>query len=360
MKILDRYIAKTLLVYSLSVMMIWSSIYVLFNFIDEIKFIGQKDYTATKAMAYVLSDLPAVVYSHSSVVILLGCLLALGHLASTSQIIIFRASGLSIMKIAKIVVRYAILFILVIITLGELVSPLTTQFAENFRAKALGSEVSSVSQEGFWIKDGSSVIKVKKNYDGRLFEDTLIIKLNDVNTISSILHSKDATFDGVNLNLGPGMEHIFLKKDNSNKIQFKEYEEHNENVSFDQGLLDSLKKEPYKLSIWSLYKQIVFLQDNGLSPKEFEVEFYKRIVKPATLIAMLLFSMLFIFGSLRDSSLGKKIFLGVMISLFFELSSRIGGVLSLRFDYDPMLSSSLPTIVVLMLAYLFLQRKSSK
>jgi lipopolysaccharide export system permease protein len=41
--------------------------------------------------------------------------------------------------------------------------------------------------------------------------------------------------------------------------------------------------------------------------------------------------MLFIFGSLRDATLGKKIFLGVIIALFFELSSRIGGAISLRY-----------------------------
>ncbi|SMN02460.1 permease YjgP/YjgQ family protein [uncultured Candidatus Thioglobus sp.] len=74
---------------------------------------------------------------------------------------------------------------------------------------------------------------------------------------------------------------------------------------------------------------------------------------------MLLISMLFIFGSLRDASLGKKIFLGVAISLLFELSSRIGSVISLRFDYDPLLSASVPTIVVLAIGFILLKRKSA-
>ena len=360
MKILDRYIAKTLLIYTLGVMTVWSSIYVLFNFIDEIKFIGQKDYTVSKAMIYVLSDLPAVIYSHSSVVILLGCLLALGYLASTSQIIILRNAGFSIMKIAKIVVRYALMFILTIIVIGEFVSPITTQYAESFRAKALGNEVSTISHQGFWIKDGNSIINAKRNLDGRVFEDALIINLSDLNNVLNVIYSDRATFDKTNLNLNNTVKYSLSENDEANVFQVEKYHEYDTGVSFDQSLLDSLKKEPYKLSIWDLYKQIDFLHDNNLTSKEFEVELYKRIVKPITLIAMLLFSMLFIFGSLRDSSLGKKIFLGVMISLFFELSSRIGGVLSLRFDYDPLLSSSLPTLIVLVVAYVVLQRKSAR
>jgi lipopolysaccharide export system permease protein len=74
---------------------------------------------------------------------------------------------------------------------------------------------------------------------------------------------------------------------------------------------------------------------------------------------MLMLSMLFIFGSLRDASLSKKIFLGVVISLFFELSSRISGVISLRFDYDPLFSASAPTLVTLAIAFLLLRKKSS-
>jgi lipopolysaccharide export system permease protein len=93
-------------------------------------------------------------------------------------------------------------------------------------------------------------------------------------------------------------------------------------VSFDQTLVKDLEKEPNELSGWELYKQIDFLADNNLTSSAFEIELYKRLVKPITLVAMLLLSMLFIFGSLRDATLGKKIFLGVIIALFFELSSR--------------------------------------
>jgi lipopolysaccharide export system permease protein len=52
--------------------------------------------------------------------------------------------------------------------------------------------------------------------------------------------------------------------------------------------------------------------------------------------------------------------MGVVISLFFELSSRIGGMLSLRFDLNHLLSASLPTVAVFIVALLMLYRVSAR
>jgi lipopolysaccharide export system permease protein len=74
-------------------------------------------------------------------------------------------------------------------------------------------------------------------------------------------------------------------------------------------LIDSLEKEPKDLTTFTILKQIQFLTDNKLRAEVFEVELYKRLVKPITLIAMILLAMLFIFGSTRDATLEEKYFL---------------------------------------------------
>ncbi|BBB24551.1 lipopolysaccharide export system permease protein [Isorropodon fossajaponicum endosymbiont JTNG4] len=359
MKILDRYIVKTMAFYTLAVMLVWLGIYAFFNFLEEVKFIGQADYTVFEATKYVISDIPAVMYSHSSVIILLGSLLALGHLASTSQLVVIRSAGVSIMQISNIVVRAALVFIAIVIVIGELIAPITTEYAEGSRARALGQNTTFKNQQGFWLKDSGLFIHVKKNFDGKSFQDVTLIKLRTPDTLDSIVHSDSATSNGDNLELGQSVRYQLGK--NGNLITFSEnhFEKYSVQVSFNQKLIESLKKDPRELSTWHLYQQIRFLTINHLTADVFEVEIYKRLMKPITLIAMILFSMLFVFGSLRDASLGKKISLGLMMSLFFELASRIGGVLSLRFDYNHFLSASIPTLVVLVLVWALLKKKSA-
>ena len=143
-----------------------------------------------------------------------------------------------------------------------------------------------------------------------------------------------------------------------NDISFKERNSYNKIVSFDQDLIDSLKKEPEELTTWSIIKQIQFLSDNKLRSGIFEVELYKRLIKPLTLVAMILLAMLFVFGSTRDVTLGRKIFFGVSLGLSFELLSRIGSAMALSFDFNPVMSAVLPTIVVMVVAIILLIQKS--
>jgi len=141
-------------------------------------------------------------------------------------------------------------------------------------------------------------------------------------------------------------------------ISLKERNSYNKTVSFDQDLIDSLEKEPDDLSTLTLIKQIRFLTDNKLRSGVFEVELYKRLIQPITLIAMILLAMLFIFGSTRDVTLGRKIFFGVGLGLSFELLSRITSAIALGLDFNPFLSSILPSIVVMFISIILLLNKS--
>tara|TARA_B110000003_G_scaffold179385_1_gene178679 strand:- start:57 stop:539 length:483 start_codon:yes stop_codon:yes gene_type:complete len=143
------------------------------------------------------------------------------------------------------------------------------------------------------------------------------------------------------------------------EIVLKERNLYKKRVAFDQDLIDSLEKEPKDLTTMTIVKQIQFLTDNKLRAEAFEVELYKRLAKPFILIAMILLAMLFIFGSTRDASLGRKIFFGVAIGISFELATRIGSAFALSFDFSPILSSFVPAILIMTISIIVLISKST-
>jgi lipopolysaccharide export system permease protein len=359
MKIKDRYIANTLLTYSIVVLLVWLSIYSFFNFLAELNTVGTVNYTILEAFKYIVLQLPEVAYDQVSPVILLGCVLGMGHLATTGQLIILRASGISILKITWLTLKNAIIFLILITMVGELVAPILTTYAENERSNALGQKSVSSSKDGFWIRDGDNFINVKNNVDGSVFNDITVIEVNnESNKIERVVNSKSAIFDGQNIN----MESTNIFSINSSNlfddIALKERNLYKKRVAFDQDLIDSLEKEPKDLTTFTILKQIQFLTDNKLRAEVFEVELYKRLVKPITLIAMILLAMLFIFGSTRDATLGRKIFFGVAIGLSFELISRIGGALALSFDLNPLLTTFVPAMAIMIIATTVLINKS--
>jgi lipopolysaccharide export system permease protein len=358
MKIKDRYIANTLLTYSIVVLLVWLSLYSFFNFLAELNTVGTVNYTIIEALKYILLQLPEVAYDQVSPVILLGCVLGMGHLATTGQLIILRASGISILKITWLTLKNAIIFLIFLTLIGELVAPTLTTYAENERSSALGQNSLSNSQDGFWIRDGDNFINVENNVDGSLFNEITVIEVNKFNKIERVVNSQSAIFDGQNINMDSTSIFSIDSTKSLDDIDLKERNLYKKRVAFDQDLINSLEKEPKDLSTFTILKQIQFLTDNKLRAEVFEVELYKRLVKPITLVAMILLAMLFIFGSTRDATLGRKIFFGVAIGLSFELISRIGGALALSFDFSPLLSSFVPAIAIMIIAIIALVNKS--
>jgi len=358
MKIKDRYIAKTLFTYSLVVLLVWLGIYSFFNFLAELNTVGKVDYTILEAIKYIVLQIPEVAYKQVSSVILLGCVLGMGHLATTGQLLVLRVSGVSILKITWLTIKNAFILLALLIVVGETVAPVMTEFAEDERARALGKNNIPSGQDGFWIKDGDSFINVNNSFNGSLFNGITVIDVNESYKINGVIRSKSGIFDGQSINMdatnvfsvNPTNQHedIVLKKQNF----YKKY------VSFDQDLIDSLEKEPQDLSTLTLINQIQFLIENKLRAKVFEVELYKRLVKPLTLGAMILLAMLFIFGSMRDVTLGRKIFFGVAIALSFELVSRVGAAIALSFEFSPLLITFAPPLTVIVITIAILINKS--
>jgi len=358
MKIRERYIRKTLLSFTLVVLVIWLGVYSFFNLLSEMSSIGQVNYTILEAARYIALQIPEVAYKHASPVILLGCVLGMGHLATTNQLLVLRVSGMSIFKLTVFTIKTALIFVIAVIAVGEIFAPIASEEADRGRSKALDIAIKSQSQEGFWIRDGESFINVEKNIGGKIFADVTVIEVNSSNKISTVVTSEKATFDGKSMDMKNTEIFSIDASQEIDEISLNEATSYNKIVSFDQDLIDSLKKEPEDLTTWNIFKQIQFLSDNKLRSGIFEVELYKRLIKPVTLVAMILLAMLFIFGSTRDVTLGRKIFFGITLGLSFELLSRIGGAMALSFDFNPVLSAVLPTIVVMTIAITLLIQKS--
>ena len=358
MKIRDRYIAKTLLTYTLVVLLVWMSIYSFFNFLAELNSIGTQGYTILEALKYIALQMPEVAYNQALPVILLGCILGMGHLATTGQLLIFRVAGLSILKITWVTVKNALIFIFIIILFGELLAPISTKYSEIARNNALGAVSMATSQNSFWIRDGDNFINVENNIDGQLFSEITVIEVNSLNEIERVIKSENALFDGSSLDMSSNEIFTISNQGFFDSISLKERNSYNKTVSFDHDLVESIEKEPKDLTILTIIKQIQFLSDNKLRSGVFEVELYKRLARPVTLISMILLAMLFIFGSTRDVTLGRKIFFGVALALSFELFSRIGGALALSLDFSPLFSSLLPPILVMIISITLLTKKS--
>ena len=356
MKIINRYIVKTLFTYISIVAILWLLIFAFFNFLADIDNIGVKQYGFFDSLYVIFLGSALILYKGIIVIILIGVVLALGNLSSTSQLIIFRSSGISTIHIASTVVLFSLFLFFSVAIFGEFAAPKITEYSLNYQARLLGKAESKKINNGFWIKDRSYIVNAEKNYNGENFTDITIIQLKN-NRVKRAIKAERMVISDKNVVLGNA--NIYDINSNS-QISFKHYKNYNIDLLFDNKLIQTLKKQPLDLSIVDIYKQVSFLNENKMDSGFFEMELYERMVKPLALIVTILFAMLFIFGSFRDSSVSRKLFLSIAVSLILELYLRISGTVVLKFDYNYAVVVVLPLLIALVVIYRLLLKGTSK
>src|ERR1700712_4873146 len=156
---LDRYIGKSVLFAILGVLGVILGLASLFAFIDEMGEISDT-YTLMDAVSFVVMTAPRRLYDMLPMAALIGCLIGLGALASSSELTIMRAAGVSIGRIVWAVMKPMLVLMVAGLLIGEYVAPVTEASAQAARSLAQGTGDGQSAQHGLWHRQGEEFIHI--------------------------------------------------------------------------------------------------------------------------------------------------------------------------------------------------------
>jgi lipopolysaccharide export system permease protein len=110
------------------------------------------------------------------------------------------------------------------------------------------------------------------------------------------------------------------------------------------------------LSPTDLYQYLNYLRTSEQATERFEMIFWQKSTLPVTVIVMMLCSFPFVFGSLRNSSTGKRIVLATIAGFAFHLFSQSLVNLGLLLDINPLLTTLMPIIAFPLLGAALMRR----
>ena len=139
MRRLDRYIGMTVLAAIGMVLVVIVGLDALSAFIDESEDISES-YGLLEIARYVALTLPGRCYEFVPFAALIGCLMGLGQLATSSELVVMRSAGISTGRLVWVVMKPALLVAVAGFAVGEYVAPKTAQIAESQRAIAQSHE----------------------------------------------------------------------------------------------------------------------------------------------------------------------------------------------------------------------------
>ena len=169
MTILDRYIVRSILgsvVLVLAGMLILGGLFV---FIDQQDEIGIGHYTAVEAMWYTLLNLPQQAFELLPITVVIGSLLGLGSLARGSELTVVRATGFSVMRLARAALIAGLILIVIEALLGEYFAPALQVAAREQKAFAKYTNISFGGAGSAWVRDGNLILNVARQSGQRQF-----------------------------------------------------------------------------------------------------------------------------------------------------------------------------------------------
>ena len=84
--------------------------------------------------------------------------------------------------------------------------------------------------------------------------------------------------------------------------------------------------------------------------------FWRKLFFPFTLLSLVVMGASFIFGPLREGSVGFRVFIGVMTGVVFKVSQDLLGPSSLVFGFTPLLAALIPILGCLILGGILIMR----
>src|SRR5213078_43106 len=145
---LERYLARQIYGASGFVLLGFLALFAFFDLIGELGDLGKGDYDLRQVFSFVMLNAPAHAYELFPIVVLIGTLYVLAHLASNSEYTVMRGSGLSPWRAGLVLAKIGVAFMVATFVIGEWIAPFAEEEAQKLRLRAMSSLIGDTLQSG--------------------------------------------------------------------------------------------------------------------------------------------------------------------------------------------------------------------
>lgn len=343
MNTLDRYLYRTVLAYALMALAVLVTLGALFLFISQQSDIGVGNYSAGEAFLYTLLNLPAQSFEVLPIAAMIGALMGLGNLASGSELVVTRASGVSVWRIAWPVGLAGLTLAVMMYGIGEYVAPPTAQLAKREKTTSKLADVSFAGSSSAWVKDGNLILRVQTAEVDQGFGGVSLFELDGANRLRSVKRAERISV------ADPGhwrLHNVSITRFTEDRVEGEVVPESIMTSTVNPDFLGLAATDPELLTLRGLASYIDHLRRNNLGTVPYEIGFWSRIARLFAVVVVTLLALPFVFGPLRTTGAGARTVIGVLLGVVFFLITGMvekGGQL---FGVNPIIVGWAPTVIV--------------
>lgn len=350
--IIQRYLILTIIKATLSIFLIAVAVILFIELANEVRDIGNGHYGLAPMLLYIFMILPADMYHLFPMIGLLGVLIGLGLLSSSSELLIMRASGLSLVDILRVVFIAGCLISVVALLIGEVLSPALSYHAKSFKQQAMTGDQAVETESGVWMHVGDDFLNIAQ------------------------VVARDHWLGVTRYHFDSQSQLLFVAW--AKRVEYAHHGWHAYTVSSTQLFADHTLAQQVAHEIWPLtlapsalayrfddaqdmslpkLRQFIYYRAQAHLPcNRYLLDFWRRLLQPLAMLVMMLLAIPFVFVSARSGVIGLRVLLGIMVSLAFYLTSQLLGQSSMVFFLPPWLGALLPIVLFFLLSLALLRR----
>lgn len=352
MKLVERYIGKTILASITLVLVMLTGLQIFILFVNQLDDIGRAEFTLVRAAYFVLLQVPYQVYLFFPVACLLGSLVGLGLMANHRELIIMRASGMSVLKIAIAVLKFALLLIVIVTILGETVIPRLAYYANDLKMLSVSGGQTLRTSQGVWLKHNNEYISIGAVVEPMSLRNVHQYRFNQHNELILARHMGRVDYQNGQW-IAHRVQQTSFNKDQTATQRMKKMVW---DIPVKPKILKVSSAEPDEMTLQTLWRFIQAKQVAHQSVLVYEVAFWQRFMQPFSALVMIILAIPFIFGPLRSSTMGAKFLAGATAGFGFHLLNKFFGPFSQVFQLSPIVAAIAPTCVFAVVALILMRR----
>jgi lipopolysaccharide export system permease protein len=352
--ILDRYIGKQVLLNILFALLVLVGLRTLFTLLDEAGQLGEGNYQFLDALYYSLLLLPSRLYDFFPMAVLIGGLSGLGLLASNNELTVMRAAGIRTFTIVLSAIKVTVLLMVIVFAVGEWVTPVTSQTAQRVRAEALSGHHISHSKRGIWARDRQDILHIDRVVSQTQLAGVTLFRRDQNAQVIAMIQADDVSFQDSSWVFHNAVGHFPTNE----RVEVESLNEFIWHGDLKPDHVAVLTIEPEMLNLSGLYEYQQYLEKNQLDSRSYQLEFWRKLAQPFSLVVMIVLASSFIFGPMRSVSMGARLMTGIVVGFGFHIFNNFFGPMSLIYHLPPMIGAFMPILVFAVLSGYLLKRAS--
>lgn len=352
MKILDRYVAAHIVRQTIIVLAVLVGLFQFVSFIDQLNLVGRGRYGLLEAVQYVILTVPRVLYDIFPMAALLGAILGLSTMAGDSELVVMRASGVSLLRILGSVLRIGAVLALLATLIGEFVTPTTETMAQRGRSEALQERIKQQTNFGLWMRDSGSYVNINEVLPDLTLLNLKLFEFDADGKLRSLVYAGRGRYEKDHWNLQDVRQTLLEgEKTRTEKLPLANW-----HTEVSPAILSVFLIKPDQLSAWQLNRYVAHLAENGQDTSSYELAYWGKIFTPISTAVMVILAIPFVFVNLRTGSLGRNLLVGIMLGLAFFVLDKGFGYIVLVYDLPPFWGAIVPTLLFMVVGLVMLRR----